>query len=376
MTKENTIVILDQASGYLQIDMLEAYASKYTERAIIAGSIVERGTQLHKDVVWHKIVKYNRATLFKRVYTWFIGTFQMLYLVLTKYRNAHIVAITNPPFSIFVPWFLNCSYDIIIYDLYPDALVQYNYIGKKSIVYKIWKSLNKKAFRNAKNIFTLTDGMKSAASEYLDSKTSIRVVPLWSDGGDFTFIPKAENLILKRTNAHGKFVLLYSGNLGMTHPVEKIVEIGSRLDPNLYTVIIIGEGAKKKVIKEMLEKGNYPHIYLLPWQPANLLSHNLYAADISVVTLDKEASNLSIPSKTFNIMTVGNPILAICEGKSALGELIKERECGFVTDGHDISKAVRFIQQVRESASLHATLSKNSQMAGESFTKQNAYLYL
>ena len=49
MAENKTVVILDQASGYLQIDMLDALSKKYEKCVIIAGSIVERETKLSED---------------------------------------------------------------------------------------------------------------------------------------------------------------------------------------------------------------------------------------------------------------------------------------------------------------------------------------
>ena len=206
VNRENTIVILNQASGYLQIDMLEAYLSKYNDGVIIAGSIVERGTYLPSNVKWRKIMKYDRSTAFKRVFTWFFATMQMLWIVSWRYRKSHIVAITNPPFSIYVPWILGVkNYDIIVYDAYPDALVNFGFIKQGSVIYRIWSWLNEKAFHAATNIFTLTNGMKDLVSSYTDVVSKVHVVQLWSDASDFKIVLKYKNEILTQTNSNGKF---------------------------------------------------------------------------------------------------------------------------------------------------------------------------
>lgn len=373
----DTVLILDQASGYLQIDMLEAYGSKYDERAIVAATIVERGTPLSKEVQWHKTIKYDRSSAFRRVYTWLIATMQMFWIVAWRYRKAHIVAITNPPFSIYVPWILGVkSYDIVIYDAYPDALVNFGYTEKNSLFYRVWSRLNEKAFEGANRIFTLTNGMKELVCSYVDNAAKVEVVNLWSDANDFKPVVDDHNEILIKTNSHGKFCLVYSGNLGLTHPVEKLVELAALLDPARFSIIIIGGGAKDKLLKEIQAKKQYLHVHLLPWQPIELLSHSLHAADLSVVTLDKEASNLSIPSKTFNILSVGNPVLGICESDSGLAEVIQKHNCGIISDGHDLKQLARQIIELEADQDLQKKLKANSLKASKSFTKANALKYL
>ena len=371
------VVILDQASGYLQIDMLEAYRSEYDERVIVAATIVERGTPLSKEVKWHKIKKYNRSSASKRIFTWAIATLQMLWIVALRYRKAHIVAITNPPFSIYVPWLLRVkSYDIIVYDAYPDALVNFGYTQKGSFLFRAWCKLNQRTFSRAHRIFTLTSGMKELVSEYTADSSKIEVVHLWSDAGDFKRVLPADNQILAKTKSHNKFCLVYSGNFGLTHPVEKLIELASLLDPSQFSIIIIGGGAKEKLLKEMQTARQYPHVHILPWQPIEILSHSLNAANLSVVTLDAEASNLSIPSKTFNILSVGNPVLGICELDSGLAEVITENNCGIVSDGQDLESLASQIKVLEASEELQRSLQANSLEASKSFTKANATKYI
>lgn len=371
-----TVVILDQASGYLQIDMLEAYGQKFGKRAIVAGTIVERSTKLPHDVRWHPITKYDRSTPFKRIFTWLAGSFAIFWVVLRHYRKAHIVAITNPPFAIFIPWVLRCSYDIVVYDMYPDALVHYGYTKKQSLVYRIWASFNRKIFKKAHRVITLTKGMSKLVDAYMPENQHSEVIPLWSDAKDFTSIPRNENQILKQTGCADKFVIVYSGNLGKTHPIEKLVELATFLDPAKFAIIIIGDGAKKEMLKALVKKKNLPHVHLLPWQPVELLSHNLYAGNINAVTLDEQAGDLSIPSKTFNILSIGNPVLGICSTQSGLAELIYENHCGVVADPAGMNELAETLVSLSRDKESYELMKANSLRASRKFTTKNALKYL
>lgn len=372
----DTLVILDQASGYLQIDMLEAYKTKYKNRAIIAATIVERDTPLSKDVKWHKIITYRRNSSFSRIMTWIIASIQMLYFVKFKYQHAHVVAITNPPFSIFIPWVLRTSYDIIIYDMYPDALSNYGYIRNEGLFFKFWSHLNRKVFNSAKRVITLTNGMAKLVNAYMPKNKKAEVIPLWSNKIDFTRIPKSKNVILQQLGIKNKFVLVYSGNLGKTHPIEKLVSLASHLNPEKFVILIIGDGVKKNVVQNLILENNFSHVHLLPWQPPELLAHNLFAGDINVVTLDEIAGQLSIPSKTFNILSIGNPILAICSKKSDLAELISTYDCGIVSNGKDLKKLSQKITELASNKEKLSEFKSNSLTASKFFTKSNAQLYV
>ena len=377
MAKNKTVVILDQASGYLQIDMLDALSTKYDKCAIIAGTIVERETKLSEKYKWHKITKYNKSTAFKRIYTWLAATIQMFFIVLWKYRNARIIAITNPPSAPLVPYLLRANYDILVYDLYPDALVNFNYITKDGWANKVFTHFTKKMFKKANTLYTLTPELAKETSKYAEGK-EIKIVPIWTNNEFFPQIDRNENLIFKKLGiAKDTFVICYSGNLGKTHPIEKLVDLAHAFknEPNFY-FLVIGGGHKYELIHKLIEEQKLTNIQLLPWQPIELLPHNMQVGNLNVVTLDEGAADLSIPSKTFNLLSVGKPILAICSKRSALANLLERSNCGRAFEANEINEIKNFIYQLQNEPETYKAYSENAKKASNNFTKENAMQFL
>lgn len=377
MAKKKTVVILDQASGYLQIDMLDALATKYEKCVIIAGTIVERETKLSEKYVWHKIIKYDKRTSFRRISTWLIATLQMFFIVLFKYRSARIIAITNPPSAPLVPYLLKTNFDVLVYDLYPDALVNFNYISKTGLINKIVTYLTKKTFNKANNIYTLTPELAKETSKYCIQK-EIKIVPIWTNNEFFPVINRSVNHIFKRLGISADaFLICYSGNLGKTHPVEKLVELAIEFknDSNFY-FLIIGGGHKYDLINKLISEHKLTNIQLLPWQPIEFLPHNIQVGDVNVVTLDEGAADLSIPSKTFNLLSVGKPILAICSKQSALANLLERSNCGKAFDSSDMEGVKSFIHTLYSDKVTYQNYSKNAKKASNNFSKENAMQFL
>ena len=375
MAKDDTVVILDQASGYLQIDMLDALSKKYKKCVIIAGTIVERETKLSEDYVWHEIVKYDKKTPVRRIYTWVLASLQMFFLLFFKYRAARVIAITNPPFAPFVPYMLKLNYDVLVYDLILDALVNFSYVKKKSWIVERAESLSKKMFKNAQNIYTLTPELAEQVRNYTDK--DIKIVPIWTNNDFFKRINKDENLIIEKLQIDkSKFVVTYSGNLGKTHPVELIVALAEVCTEENFYFIIIGGGHKFELIKSLIAEKNISNITLLPWQPIELLPHNMQAGDVNVVTLEEDASHLSIPSKTFNLLSVGKPILALCSEKSALAKLIDTHACGKSFKSKDLLLIKDFLIELSINQKKYDDYAENAKKASFSFTKENAKSFL
>ena len=82
------------------------------------------------------------------------------------------------------------------------------------------------------------------------------------------------------------------------------------------------------MIRAKIEKNKLKNCLLLPWQPAEMLPYTLSAADMAIVTLGTEASKLSVPSKIYNFMSVGVPVLSISDNTSELSVLINKYELG------------------------------------------------
>jgi hypothetical protein len=377
MTKQlKTVVILDQVSGYAQIDIIEALCTKYAKCVLIAGEVKERDKPFPKDKAqWEKIIRYNRNTSYQRILTWLIGSFQMFAKVLVKYRNARIIAVSNPPFSVFIPWLLKCKYDIVIYDIYPDALVNMGYLSSSNWLVKTWVSLNKKIFSSAQRVITLSDGMKAILSNYA-APDKIEVIPIWSFNNNLPPVEKADNIILKKLGVADKFIISYSGNFGVTHPLESLVELAAKLDPEKFHVIIAGDGARKPIIQKAIEKWQPKNLSMLPWQPAEQLHHVLSMGDIGVVVLDDTASNTSVPSKTYDLLSAGTSILGICSKESSLSKILADHRCGVTLRKDNIAGIVELMNEFNSDTSKLKELSNNAKLASKDYTSKNAYLYI
>lgn len=210
----NKVVIINQSTGYLTVDIVNAYCKVYKDVALITGRVEEYERKLSPNVKIYKIISYNKSSVLKRILTWVIGFIQILSILLFKFSNALVVYVTNPPITYFASLLLNNKYIIIIYDIYPDALRNIN-ISSSTFVYKFWSKINVKLYKNAIQIFTLSDGMKQLLKQYVD-ESLIRVIPNWSSTNSLTPILKNDNPFIRDYGLQGKFVIMYSGNIGYT----------------------------------------------------------------------------------------------------------------------------------------------------------------
>ncbi|RZJ76709.1 MAG: glycosyltransferase WbuB [Flavobacterium sp.] len=368
------IVFINQATGYLTIDIINEFAKGYDDIALIAGSIRVQDIPMDEKVKWSKIVKYDRGNPKKKFLSWFLGTVQIFFLLLFKYRKYEVFYITIPPSAYLLSLVLPNKFSVLVFDVYPDVLQIYN-ISEKSLIYRSWVKWNKKLFRKAHRVFTIGEGMARLLDAYMN-RDNMKVIPLWSGLTKIKPIAKHENQWLIDLGLQDKFIVQYSGNIGYTHNVEILVELAKEFRNNTAIhFLIIGRGERVNHIKELIAKYELKNCTLLPFQPDDVLNYSLAAADLGVVILDEKSAHVSLPSKIYNLQAVAVPMLGISTLDSELNthlQLFDNGRCFTASDTHGM---VAFINEMSGDKNKIKEFSDNSRRAAVNFTIANAKKY-
>lgn len=349
------------------VDLLNSFCSMGYECTLVAGRIVERETRLNPEVRVKKVTRYNRGSKLKRLISWCIGSIQIFIYILFCSRDNHLLIMSNPPFAPLLPFFRR-NFSLMIFDLFPDALVEFGITGKNSLINRLWAGANKKVYKNADRIFTLSMGMSKALEKYVIPE-KITLVPLWTNNNFLKPIPKSENWFITKHKLDNKFLVLYSGNFGRAHHFNLLIEIASRVsNENIKFVIISGNPEESK---EREKKYGMNNCLFLPLQDVTTLPMSLASADLAVVTLSENAANLGIPSKFFNLLSVGAPVLCIAGKESELSRMVINYNVGKSFIPLEIDDAIKFINDLSFNRQLCEYYSENSLAASKLHTEKN-----
>ena len=369
------VVLVNQSTGYLMIDIVNAYAKQYDEVVLLAGSIRVLERPLNEKVRVRHIMSYNRNSSSRRMVSWLWSSVQVFFLLLFKYRKFETIFVTNPPFAYLTGLILKREFSVIVYDTYPDALKNIG-ISENNPIYTAWEGMNRMIFGKAKNIFTLSESMALQLSEYVP-KERITVIPNWSGSTKFGPVSREENPFIADNKLERKFVVLYSGNIGYTHNVEVLTEVAEKLKEETdICFLFIGEGRKKEELVKIAKQKNLDNCRFMTWQSPDILPYSLSAADLGVVTLNDTTAQLSVPSKTYNLMAAGVALLSIAPETSALAQLIQDHKNGRNFNAGQTMEIVDFILQCRNNRKELSVMSENSLKASKKYTYSNAELYL
>lgn len=357
------------------IDIINSYVDAGCVCVLITGRLVERNNKLHKSVKIERVIKYKRNSTIKRVFTWIVGFIQIWIKVTFRYRNDRLFIVSNPPLAPLLNIMIKNQFSLLIFDVYPDALYELGYLSKKSIIIKWWENANRWVYKNAINIFTITESMKRALQKYVADKDII-VVPVWTDNSFLRPLDPERNPFVKKYNLNGKFIVLYSGNIGLSGDLDILIDVAATIKRSDIIFLIIGDGAKKSVIKDKIDNLRLNNVILLPWQPVSVLPFSLSSASLAVITLGKNITRLAIPSKLYNFLSVGSPLLCITSSSSEVEDLVTKFNCGRCFEPSDISGISEYIQTLADDTELRELYKANSLKAAGNFSQINAKRFI
>ena len=158
----------------------------------------------------------------------------------------------------------------------------------------------------------------------------------------------------------GQFVVMFAGNIGFISVLETVLDAAKVLkDRSDIQFLIVGEGNAKAALVKKADDFGLPNVRFLPTQSPKVLPGMLAAADVSLVTLDRRLGQLNVPSKTYNIMASGRPVLASVPTDSEIARLVKEATCGVTVPPEDPTALAEAIVQMKRDPNKLDRLGKN-----------------
>ena len=253
-------------------------------------------------------------------------------------------------------------------DIFPDSLAGTGLAKKDGLLWKIGRVIENFTYRNADKIIVISEDFKRNIMAKGVPEDKIVVVYNWVDEEAVKHVPREEN---KLFDAYGlvrsKFYITYSGNIGLTQNMDMLLEVAKELeeDPNIQFVLI-GEGAYKKRVEEIIAEKNIGNVTLLPFQPYEDISHVFSLGDVGLVISKPGVGENSVPSKTWSILSASRPVLANFD-ENELKSIVAENQCGIFTKAGDKEAFIQAILHLYENRELCVEMGRN----GREFIMKN-----
>jgi glycosyltransferase involved in cell wall biosynthesis len=259
----------------------------------------------------------------------------MSVLALFVPRRIPLLISTNPPMAHVIGALMKIlkgqRYLALFHDLHPELACAVGMVQPGSSLDRLWRRVNTWALRHADCAICLGAYMEKTVQARWPGAPTV-IIPNWCDPNVVHVLPKAKSKFAQQHGLDDKFVVLFSGNIGWRQRLEILFDVAERLLDVPIRFVFIGEGAKKAKLVEAARARNLHNVLFFPYQPRELMEHSLAAADVAVVSQEREVIGSGVPSKIYTYLASGRPIIGLASQPCELTDLISEANCGWNFD--------------------------------------------
>ena len=313
------------------------------------------GTTLDKNVILFRVI--NMLTLGISVF----------FKALRHFRKGDkIMVVTTPPSLPFITALAallkGAGYVLLIHDNYPEILIAANKAKENSFLVNVLNHCNRWLYKYAGKIIVCGRDMHELISRKTDGlDIPIETIQNWAELENVRPFPRQENELLKELEFEDRLVFLYAGNMGYPNDLESIVECAGKLvDDERFGFVFLGAGVKRKWLERQIAEKSLKNVKLLDPRPRREQNIFLNACDVAIVTLVKKMWGVSMPSRTYNILAAGKPILALTENESEIARVVAEDHVGWTVAPNEPSALLSTIYEIYEDREKFAGMSRNA----------------
>ena len=266
-----------------------------------------------------------------------------------------VLALSQPPvlggiISVYAKKKLNCKLIYNIQDFNPEQIMAINFIKNKLII-DILMYLDKRTCRKSDLIITVGKDLVETVNKrfnYKDVPSTI-MINNWIDDEEIYPLSKDNEKVLEfknKYNLNNKFIIMYSGNIGLYYDLENIIKVIEKIKDNNILFAFVGEGAKKKILIDYVNSHNINNVIFIPYQNKEDLIYSLNAADVHFCINAKGIKGVSCPSKFYGIAACSKPVIAVLEKDSEIYSIIDKTKCGLLSEPNDYVKLEENIKEI------------------------------
>ena len=244
-------------------------------------------------------------------------------------RKRVLLIPSSPPTLGLVGWLLHWlkrqRYIYVLHDIHPDLGIALGRLRARGPIAWILRRVNRLALRRAHCVVTPSEAMKRNALK-IQPKAHVEVIENWVDLAAIQ--PTSEEPAAERPA--GSFVIQYSGNLGLLHPLDALTRAAGSLADHGVVLNYIGRGARLAQTRAAAQ--GMTNVRFSDYRPLEELNNSLAACDVAALALEPAADGLAMPSKLGGILASGRPLLALVHPQGEIARLVETERIGLVAD--------------------------------------------
>jgi colanic acid biosynthesis glycosyl transferase WcaI len=277
--------------------------------------------------------------------------------------RADLTIIVSPPLFIGIPVALiaRLKRSVTVFhvqDMQPDAAVDLGML-KPGPLTSFFFVLERLTYRLMHRVSTISNGMMAKIAAKGVSPDKMLLFRNWAN--DDMVSPRDSNTDYRRKwGLEGKFVALYSGNMGVKQGLNSLIDAASSLRSQTdVELVIVGDGGEKPALIQRATDLGLSNIQFRPLQPMEKLGELLATSDVVLVPQKEGVKDIVLPSKICNLLASGRPVIAAAAPETELGKIVSESGCGVLVAPQNGKQIADMIGQLRGAHALRERMGRD-----------------
>ena len=340
---------------------------------LMRGRILSRERYRGMEILRVRGTRFSKRHFLGRFSNYVSYFLSACYAALRLDRLDVVVAFTDPPVIGLAACLTSRRFGVPLVmsyqDIFPEVARLLEDFQSKTVD-RILHGVNCFLVRKASRIVVLGETMRQRLIDGKGADASRTVViSSWADCAEIVPGPKSNPFSL----AHGlcdKWVVMHSGNMGLSQGLETIVQAAAHLKPCPdIQIVFVGDGVKRAALEEQVQARGLDNIRFLPYQPKERLAESFAAADVFIVSLKRGLAGYIVPSKLYGILAAGRPYVAAVEEASEVAAVTMKYDCGLLADPGDATDLAEKILRLYHDRDLARRLGLNARQAALEFDR-------
>lgn len=343
----------ETSTAFILTKIANKLATKYNVVNVVCANQVKDRNNHSNDLLSNiKITRFNKVfnnknSLFIRSLGFIELSIKFLLILLFRVeKNGKILLVTNPAPLVLVVSLMkkikNFEVILLVHDVFPENTLSVKiFKSESSVYYKFLKFIFDKSYQNMSKIIVLGRDMKEIVEQKIKKNKTTKVIIIENWGENYKINPK-----IRKDNDN--IVFQYAGNIGRVQGLHSLLETISEVKNDKLIFEFFGDGAEKINLIKLAEKKQLKNVYFYDSFKRDEQNDIINRSDIAIVTLSKGMYGLGVPSKFYNILTAGIPVLYIGEEKTEIHQVMTNFDIGYFFKPDENSNLLNFFETIKK----------------------------
>jgi len=249
-------------------------------------------------------------------------------------------------------------------DLHPDASLALGRMSPRRSIVRFLSWLSALVYRRADRVVVLGPYMADRIALKNVQLDRIVTIPVWSRRDEIYPIPRGTNPLRKALGLADKFVVMYSGNLGLAHSFDEFLAAALLLRERTDIVLLfVGGGPRLAEVQAAVARDGLSNVRVLDYVSRSQLHVSLATADAHLISMRSEMTGIVVPGKLYGAMASGRPAIFVGPEHCESADTIREAGCGFTISPGQTESLVAAIELLAGDLSLARRMGERGRSA-------------